>query len=899
MTGPEVTAVLRIARRTAWRQRWRTLLIVLLVAVPVAAAGVTAAFMRAGELTPEERATQRVGAADLEVFVFGGDPDDVTAFVRGQLGSADITDSLHVREGEVLLDGRHLTLRDLDLSHPLSAGMVEVVEGRAATAADEVVLSTFTAGRANLAVGDHLTFDGVETPVTLVGLAEDPANLRRPLAFTTSSGLDRLAGTGVLDTFDEGAHGLLPRWLVASPRPDEVANSVHAAAHEAFGEELEEYHAEQEAMEQGDLPAATPLGGADGPPQVEVRTRADIVRGWSSDTLADALWRPETVATGVAGLLLIEVVFIAGAAFATGARRRLRELGLLASGGATITHLRAVVVLEAAVTGVVGAVAGIVLGIVVVTFGRPWGQLLISPRIEGIPLASLDLLGPIVVALLAVVAAAWLPARTAARVPTTTALQGRMPLSDPPRWITPVGIGITGFGALLAVAGFAGSTNTQNAVALIGVMLAVGGTALLTGPIVAFLGRRADRLPATLRLVVRDAARQRTRAATATSAALVLLLAPIALGVAYATSATQDLLWGLPTPQDHVLVGSPHLIYGDGFEEFGPTVSTTTTDPDPAVVDEVAATLGDGTRRAEMALLGGPDAFAWLLTDGAEVTDQVELNDGGGGGSIPDGTVPSSRVMTMARATPELVDVLEAPAVATAIEADGIALLGRQHRTVHIRLPDGRAHTATEVPIAVSRTSQFPRVLVSDEVATEVGLDERGSLALLVAPSPLNDPARQALQQLDNESTSVELPWGGGDTAWLPWAVVGIALLVVLVVLGLVTALSATESDRDLETMVAVGAKPLLRRRFLGLQSLLYAVVGGILAIPLGLGLNWATQAGRDYLQVGPFGVWEAGDLGIPWLLMIAIVAGIPLVSGLVTAATVRSTRPQPPRRIA
>ncbi len=99
---------------------------------------------------------------------------------------------------------------------------------------------------------------------------------------------------------------------------------------------------------------------------------------------------------------------------------------------------------------------------------------------------------------------------------------------------------------------------------------------------------------------------------------------------------------------------------------------------------------------------------------------------------------------------------------------------------------------------------------------------------------------------------AIQVGWGGGDPAWLPWAVGGVCLLVVLVVLGLVMALSATESDNDLGTMVAVGARPSLRRRFLGLQSLLYALVGGILAVPLGIGLNWATQAGRQSGRSGP-----------------------------------------------
>lgn len=896
MTRAAAGAVLRIARRTAWRQRWRTLLVVLLVAAPVAIAGATASIMRASDLTPAERATQSMGTADLQVEAWGGDPGEATAFVDGQLDRAEVAEATRVRATWAPLGSDYTRMTDLDLASPLTAGMMDLVDGRAPTDAAHVVLTPQLALDLDVAVGDQVELGGPGTAMEVVGLVEDPAEVRARVAVTTPSGLDRLEASELLAA--DG--GLSTSWLVATDAPEVVARDLQQAAQDTFGARLEEQYAAMEA--QGD--AAMADVSENGVPNLQARTRAEARMDWTDSSLTQTLWRPETVSTGVAALLLIEVVFIAGAAYATGTRRRLRELGLLASGGATVAHLRAVVVLEAAVTGLAGAGLGVLLGAGAVVLGRPTLQRFVGPRIEGLPLGSLDLLGPVIVAVLAVVAAAWLPARTAARVPTTTALQGRMPLSAPPRWLPPAGLALAVFGGLLAVVGFAGDSSSSGAVAIIGVGLTVLGTAMLTGPIVAALGTRADRLPATLRLVVRDAARQRTRAAAATSAALVLLLIPVAMGVAYATSATQSLLFGLPEPSTHVVVGDEQLVYAFGpYDGGGGTSVGEVTDPDPTLVDEAATQTGDGTRTAPIALLAdGQDHFAWILDEGLAPDDEVVPGDGGYEPVTPDGVVPSARTMTMARATPELVDALDSGPLADALDRDGVAVLGARARGLSVRLPDGAAHPATEVPVPVPATGGFPRVLVSDEAADRVGLSTVGTIQLLVAPTPLDDATRTALINLtDNSGTgqAIQVGWGSSDPGWLPWAVGGVSLLVVLIVLGLVTALSATESDNDLGTMVAVGARPSLRRRFLGLQSLLYALVGGILAVPLGIGLNWATQAGRQYVQIGPFGTWQSGRVAVPWLLLAALVIGIPLINGLVTALGVRSTRPQPPRRIA
>ncbi len=80
---------------------------------------------------------------------------------------------------------------------------------------------------------------------------------------------------------------------------------------------------------------------------------------------------PETISLAalVLGMLLIALVSVGG--FTVLAQRRLRAIGMLESTGATDSHVRLVVRANGTVVGLVGAVAGFVLGLVVWLAYRP------------------------------------------------------------------------------------------------------------------------------------------------------------------------------------------------------------------------------------------------------------------------------------------------------------------------------------------------------------------------------------------------------------------------------------------------------------------------------------------------------------------------------------------------
>jgi hypothetical protein len=122
-------------------------------------------------------------------------------------------------------------------------------------------------------------------------------------------------------------------------------------------------------------------------------------------------------------------------------------------------------------------------------------------------------------------------------------------------------------------------------------------------------------------------------------------------------------------------------------------------------------------------------------------------------------------------------------------------------------------------------------------------------------------------------------------------------LVVVLIVVALVTAVSAAEVDHEVRTIVAVGAPGSIRRRFLGLLTGYQTLVAMALAVPLGLGLVWVFSSAASYISAGPFGVVDSSMVIVPWPWLLSFAVLLPIVIGLLTLASVRSAPVTPPRR--
>src|SRR5690606_9413291 len=125
----------------------------------------------------------------------------------------------------------------------------------------------------------------------------------------------------------------------------------------------------------------------------------------------------------------------------------------------------------------------------------------------------------------------------------------------------------------------------------------------------------------------------------------------------------------------------------------------------------------------------------------------------------------------------------------------------------------------------------------------------------------------------------------------------GGTLLVVLIVIALMTAVSAAEVDHDLGVVVAVGAPGSIRRRFLGVMAGYQTLVAAALAIPLGLGLLKVVGIARGGYYAGPFGILPASFIEVPWPAVLAVGIALPIIVTTLAALAVRSAPVTPPRR--
>lgn len=513
-------AAYKVARKNAFRNRKRTIFLVLLVAVPVAFGVVVAGIVRASSLTPEERVQQEFGAADARLYLSeAGEPgvaDWVYTTVEEISPETTITEFRQI--GIRVPGAGYAQASDMDLSDPATEGLLILLYGTAPTNDGEVAISPTLVEELEVEIGDDMEFEGLPlgkleivgiisqpfynigsdilvSPESLAPIADNPENLVGSTILLSGPDAEN-AGIQLNDLwYSEGQPLFWPEPAV-DPKPPELdflEDQMYVVLTEKQVSEL--VGLVRDAQEAGDDPfdpvyqRANEMvygsGAYRGLPELYVQGRMQTLSqgGFESN--------PAIVSTGAAALLLVEVAFITGAAFAAGTRRRLREIGLMGANGASEKHVRTTVVAEGLSIGLVGAMAGLVLGILIMVLARPLLQRFVSHVIVGVGVTFSDVIGPILVALVSVVLAVLIPARTASKVPTTTALQGRMPALSPRKWVVPVGIGFAAAGFLLISVSLVSTSNYSGFLVGVGAVLVVGGVAMLSSPILAGVSKLA------------------------------------------------------------------------------------------------------------------------------------------------------------------------------------------------------------------------------------------------------------------------------------------------------------------------------------------------------------------------------------------------------------------------
>jgi putative ABC transport system permease protein len=502
---------LRIARREARRARGRSLLVVAMIMLPVAALSFAAVYADTFTLTSGERAERLMGTAQA-VLAWPSDgpvhqdPTDLDAFgPPGALpppaepappptatellallppGSRVIRDQNGPLQVRTAAGTGTVGARMLDYTDPLAHGILRQLAGRAPARRDEAALTPAAVHRLGTGVGGSVRITGLahdqdhgipegdqvgrhghaQAPLAdggrtfrVVGTVEDPSDLEATTVLLRTGALPPAV---LAESPAEGRRDL--RWLAATPGPLTWAQVKRLNTHGVV------------AVSRHVL--AHPPSRAERYPELAGENGFAV-----------------GVPALVGGLATLEIILLAGPAFAVGARRRRRDLGLVAAAGGTPAHLRRIVLADGVVLGTVAAAAGAVLGIAAVAAARPLlEEQLTHARSGGFRVFPAALAGVAGLAVATGVLAALVPAWSAARQDVVAALAGRRGITrSRRRWVL--------LGAAMVVAGVAvlaaGAWRSSPTMILTGLAVGELGLVLCTPAVVGLVARAGRFLP--------------------------------------------------------------------------------------------------------------------------------------------------------------------------------------------------------------------------------------------------------------------------------------------------------------------------------------------------------------------------------------------------------------------
>ncbi|MEV7546470.1 ABC transporter permease [Streptomyces sp. NPDC089915] len=505
-----------------------------MIALPVVGVSAVDLTLRSAELTPGQNLSRRIGAADAVIewtgldgpllqspdgeryAPVGGfekyrpDPDKKDGALKAAVpaGAEAVQDShagikVHTRHG--LLDTQ---LRELDVHHPLTRGLFTPLRGRLPQGPGEVVATAAFLEHSGLYVGSSVTPRGATAPYRIVGSYERPSELAR-------DELMALPGTLLLP---------LDRALTATGAPglNVTDNFLVKVGGDGFT-----WNMVKEANAKGGLVRSRAV--AEHPPAdaaVPLYTQEPAQRFDRSGLDGGRITEKAVVAT-VVGLALLEVCLLAGPAFAVGARRSRRQLGLVGANGGDRRHIRAIVLSGGLVIGAVAAVTGCAIGVGLTLGLRPFLEEKIGSRFGALDFRPLELLGIGLLAVLTGLLAALVPAVTASRQTVLASLTGRRGIRRANRILPLIGLLAIAGGAALALYGT--RYRVSPTVVMGGSALAELGVVALTPVLVGLFGRLGRWLPLSPRLALRDAVRNRGRTAPAVAAVLAAVAGTVAV----------------------------------------------------------------------------------------------------------------------------------------------------------------------------------------------------------------------------------------------------------------------------------------------------------------------------------------------------------------------------------
>jgi putative ABC transport system permease protein len=590
---------------------------------------------------------------------------------------------------------------------------------------------------------------------------------------------------------------------------------------------------------------------------------------------------PETIsiAAAVLGMLLIALVGIGG--FTVLAQRRLRAIGMLAAQGATQRHIRLVVRANGAATGIVGAVAGFVLGFLAWLAYRPHAEQS-AHHLMGVFQLPWTVIGiSIVLAIIATYFAASRPAKAIARTPIVAALAGRPPAPKKTRHLAvPVGIAFLAgafllLGAAGAIApatgvGSGGGQSSQPLEVVLG-FLALGVAIVLLAPAcLAVLAAAGRRSPISVRLALRDLARYRARSGPALAAISLSTLIAVIICVASAARFSSVLDNAGPNlTSSQLIVYAPSAPGGTGKGPSGPSGQSTAPPVSMAEARQVAGEIAAGLGTTTMVTLESTSACLVHAAAGRTFSGNIYV-------ATPQ--LLSAFGITQSQINPG-ADILTArPGLSTMSLMQLASSPPCTSSSNHYPCPPGSCIAGPpiqEISQLPSGTSA-PNTVITEHAITTLRLQSSITTAgwLITVPNGLTAAQVTRAQQLAAGASgmSVETRNSIPSLAQIIDAATIFGIVLALGILGMSVGLVRSEAARDLRTLTATGAAPTTRRTITAATAGALAFTGAVIGI-----------AGGYLAAIGFFRSNQLDGLSslssIPLTNLLMILAGMPLAA--------------------
>lgn len=807
------------ARRAVARWAWRLFRrewrqqILVLALLTVAVAATIVSASVAHNLAPAQ-GNAEFGAVDHFLRFDSPDPQTLAADVAAALAWFGAIDVITHRSVPVPGAVDSIEYRTQDPNGAFGGPMLALRDGRYPTGNGEVAVTDGVAGTFGLEIGSSFALDGVAR--TVVGVVENPSDLDGEFTLGVASPTDSPDSVTILigGSFDR----------LASFRPPS-GTSAMAVSSRAGNE--------------------------------------DVVAAMG--------------VLGVAAVALLLVALVAAASFVVMARRRLRQLGMLAAIGATEKHLRLVMVANGAVVGIAAAAFGGALGLVVWIAAVPVLEPAVGHRIEWSNVPWWLIGTSMLLAVASATGAAWWPARAVARTPITLALSGRP--GTVARARRPAALaGMLIVIGLVCLAVRDQTVMGETDVDWTSALLLVAGTVttalgmLLVGPLaIRAVAAPARWLPIAVRLALRDLDRYQARSGAALAAiSLVLgISAAIVIGAAAAEetdaegnlSDRQLMIWtsnaGDPQGVSPFYTEDPG---DDGFSPFVPELTAADVANLEVRVDRIA-TLFDTATVTALDVAVDP-AVAREPGFGGRPAVVLARRDGDGYRDVALLYVATARMLAHYGLDLDAVDP----------ETEVLTVETGELRLVGVAGVRGVPPEAVTGVVRITPTySSLAGSFVTSEALRRRGWESTRVGWLVETNQPLTSEQLAAARDVATDTgLLIEGRRAQANLAPLRSGATVAGMLVALGLLAMTVGLIRSETGGDLRTLAAAGATSAIRRT-------LTAATAGALAF---MGAALGTVGAYVALFVG-----YRRDIGDPTAApirhLLFIVVGVPLLATL------------------